>query len=116
MTCACRPICIASPRTTLPTWSTHAARAVPTRRLPQHAASFLSRLLPCRTPAHVAADQVGEFCRMALPILRDYTDLTAPAALDAVAPEASFHFEIGVDDARDLHNYGYLRRLVGRSL
>ena len=64
----------------------------------QHAASFLSRLLPCRTPAHVAADQVGEFCRMALPILRDYTDLTAPAALDAVAPEASFHFEIGVDD------------------
>ena len=64
----------------------------------QHAASFLSRLLPCRTPAHIAADQVGEFCRMALPILRDYTDLTAPAALDAVAPEASFHFEIGVDD------------------
>ena len=64
----------------------------------QHAAPFLSHLLPCRTPVHIAADQVGEFCRMALPVLRDYTDLTAPAVLDAVAPEASFHFEIGVDD------------------
>ena len=64
----------------------------------QHAAPFLSRLLPCRTPAHIAADQVGEFCRMALPILRDYTDLTAPAALDTVAPEASFAMAIGVDD------------------
>lgn len=30
--------------------------------------TFLSRLLPCRTPAHIAAEQVGEFCRMALPI------------------------------------------------
>lgn len=76
----------------------------------------MSRLLPCRTPAHIAAEQVGEFCRMALPILRDYTDLTAPAALDAVAPEASFAMAIGVDDARDLQNYGYLRRLVGGSL
>lgn len=64
----------------------------------QHAAPFLSRLLPCRTPVHIAADQVGEFCRMALPILRDYTDLTAPAALDAVAPEPSFAMAIGVDD------------------
>ena len=27
---------------------------------------------------------------MALPILRDYTDLTAPAALDTVAPRPSF--------------------------
>ena len=35
---------------------------------------------------------------MALPILRDYTDLTAPAALDAVAPEPSFAMAIGVDD------------------
>lgn len=52
----------------------------------QHAAPFLSHLLPCRTPVHIAADQVGEFCRMALPILRDYTDLTAPAVLDAVRP------------------------------
>ena len=34
----------------------------------QHAAPFLSHLLPCRTPVHIAADQVGEFCRMALPI------------------------------------------------
>ncbi len=64
----------------------------------QHAAPFLSRLLPCRTPVHIAADQVGEFCRMALPILRDYTDLTAPAALDTVAPEPSFAMAIGVDD------------------
>lgn len=64
----------------------------------QHAAPFLSRLLPCRTPAHIAAEQVGEFCRMALPILRDYTDLTAPAALDTVAPEPSFAMAIGVDD------------------
>ncbi len=64
----------------------------------QHAAPFLSHLLPCRTPVHIAADQVGEFCRMALPILRDYTDLTAPAALDAVAPEPSFAMAIGVDD------------------
>lgn len=64
----------------------------------QHAAPFLSHLLPCRTPVHIAADQVGEFCRMALPILRDYTDLTAPAALDAVAPEPSFAVAIGVDD------------------
>lgn len=59
---------------------------------------LLSRLLPCRTPAHIAAEQVGEFCRMALPILRDYTDLTAPAALDTVAPEPSFAMAIGVDD------------------
>ena len=64
----------------------------------QHAAPFLSHLLPCRTPVHIAADQVGEFCRMALPILRDYTDLTAPAVLDAVAPEPSFAMAIGVDD------------------
>ena len=64
----------------------------------QHAAPFLSHLLPCRTPVHIAADQVGEFCRMALPILRDYTDLTAPAALDTVAPEPSFAMAIGVDD------------------
>ncbi len=64
----------------------------------QHAAPFLSHLLPCRTPVHIAADQVGEFCRMALPILRDYTDLTAPAALGAVAPEPSFAMAIGVDD------------------
>ena len=35
---------------------------------------------------------------MALPILRDYTDLTAPAALDTVAPEPSFAMAIGVDD------------------
>ena len=64
----------------------------------QHAAPFLSHLLPCRTPVHIAADQVGEFCRMALPILRDYTDLTAPAVLDTVAPEPSFAMAIGVDD------------------
>ena len=64
----------------------------------QHAAPFLSHLLPCRTPVHIAVDQVGEFCRMALPILRDYTDLTAPAVLDAVAPEPSFAMAIGVDD------------------
>ncbi len=64
----------------------------------QHAAPFLSRLLPCRTPVHIAADQVGEFCRMALPILRDYTDLTASAALDTVAPEPGFAMAIGVDD------------------
>lgn len=64
----------------------------------QHAAPFLSRLLPCRTPIHIAVDQVGEFCRMALPILRDYTDLTAPAVLDTVAPEPSFAMAIGVDD------------------
>ena len=44
----------------------------------RHAAPFLSRLLPCRTPVHIAAEQVGEFCRMALPILRDYTDLPRP--------------------------------------
>ena len=35
---------------------------------------------------------------MALPILRDYTDLTAPAVLDTVAPEPSFAMAIGVDD------------------
>ena len=64
----------------------------------QHAAPFLSHLLPCRTPVHIAADQVGEFCRMALPILRDYTDLTAPAVLDTVALEPSFAMAIGVDD------------------
>ena len=64
----------------------------------QHAAPFLSRLLPCRTPVHIAAEQVGEFCRMALPVLREYTDLTAPAVLDTVAPEPSFAMAIGVDD------------------
>lgn len=64
----------------------------------QHAAPFLSRLLPCRTPVHIAAEQVGEFCRMALPVLREYTDLTAPALLDTVAPEPSFAMAIGVDD------------------
>ena len=64
----------------------------------QHAAPFLSRLLPCRTPVHIAAEQVGEFCRMALPVLREYTDLTAPAVLDTVAPEPSFAMSIGVSD------------------
>ena len=83
----------------------------------QHAAPFLSRLLPCRTPVHIAVDQVGEFCRMALPILRDYTDLTAPAALDTVAPEPSFAMAIGVDDGLVTCKITVdLRRLVGRSL
>lgn len=42
----------------------------------QHAAPFLSRLLPCRTPVHIAAEQVGEFCRMALPCCAN--TLTSP--------------------------------------
>lgn len=76
---------------------THRARRADTA-FAQHAAPFLSRLLPCRTPVHIAAEQVGEFCRMALPVLREYTDLTAPAVLDTVAPEPSFAMAIGVDD------------------
>ena len=76
----------------------------------QHAAPFLSRLLPCRTPVHIAAEQVGEFCRMALPVLREYTDLTAPAVLELCYGNRCRRRTC------DLQDHGCLRRLVGRPL
>ena len=83
----------------------------------QHAAPFLSRLLPCRTPIHIAVDQVGEFCRMALPILRYYTRPYRARRARYRGARA----ELCYGDRRrrwacDLQNYGCLRRLVGRSL
>ena len=62
------------------------------------AAPLLARLLPCRTPVHIAEADAPEFCRVALPVLRAYTDLAAPAGLDAIAPEATFDIRIGTDD------------------
>ena len=75
----------------------------------QHAAPFLSRLLPCRTPVHIAADQVGEFCRMALPYC-------ARCARYRGARAELCHGDWCRRWARDLQSYGYLWRLVGRSL
>ncbi len=66
----------------------------------REAAPLLAALMPCRTPLHIAASDVVDFCRTALPVLKSHTDLSAPAALSYVAPEPSFVVTVG--DAQGL--------------
>ena len=63
-----------------------------------HAAPFFKNLMPTRGPIHIAAAEVPDFCRMALPVLRAYCDLVEPDTLRRVALKPAFAFTIGTDD------------------
>lgn len=60
-------------------------------------APFLSRVLPVRGPLHLSEHDAAAFCRVVLPQLDAYCDLTLPEGFVPSALPAAFCFRIGID-------------------
>ena len=77
--------------------ATYAWRCSP--EFSQVAGPVLSALMPVGGPLHIAEADLPEFCRGALPALRDACELSAPDELVAyVPPQPAFSFQVREDD------------------